>query len=225
MEPKPHADRLGRQRPDLDRAAVLKILESGFYHAAEIDYAQGHIHNEEDVRAATYRHVRAAFDLIPNWRLLTNVSAFTDCEDSSECFRPDFAVFHRFPDADKDKVEIATIEIFAEIKHWPSEAKIVSDLEKLVRLREIYTPERPDIAFFAILGHGFNHTKVAALNTQLLQRFQANIWLVPHWDPKWGGDGSLYKGPWVEAANLDPWRARLRHFQPCGESLIGAGAT
>lgn len=190
-------------QPDFDRPTALKILEAAFYRAAELDYAQGHIHNEEDVRASTYRHARAAFDLVPAWRLLTNLSAFSNGAKLNEYFRPDITIFHWPP-----KTPSPRIEIFAEIKHWPSEAKIVTDLKKLVRLRDLYTPERPDVAFFAIVGHGFDHKSAAALTKELRRRFKANIWLVAHWGLK----GSLYSGPWNDAANLDPWRARLKHL-------------
>ena len=190
-------------KPDFDRSTALKILEAAFYRCAETDYPHGHIHNEEDVRASTYRHARAAFDLVPNWRLLTNLSAFGKRSKSKEHFKPDITLFHWSPNTPFPRVEI-----FAEIKHWPNETKMVSDLKKLTKLREIYTPERPDIAFFAILGHGFDHTSAAKLTKQLRRRFQAHIWLVPHWGP----EGSLYVGPWNDAADLDPWRARLRHI-------------
>ena len=191
-------------RPDFNRNTALKILEAAFYRTAELDYAQGHIHNEEDVRASTYRHARAAFDLVPNWRLLTNLSAFSKEEKSKEYFRPDITIFHQ-----RQKKASPRIEIFAEIKHWPNEAKIEADLKKLVRLRDIYTPERPDVAFFAILGNRFDYKSAEILTKKLRKRFKANIWLVAHWGPE---GRSLYQSNWNKAVNLDPWRARLKHL-------------
>ncbi|MFA6176078.1 MAG: hypothetical protein WC765_05840 [Phycisphaerae bacterium] len=195
-------------KSDFDRPRALTFLKAAFWRAADKDYAHGHIHNEEDVRASTYRYARNALDRDPTWRLFTNLSAFSNRANSNAYFRPDISIFHWKPKAPSPR-----IEIFAEIKHWPNESKIIADLKKLARLREIYTPEHPDIAFFGILGHGFNHISAAKLTVDLRRRFKANIWLIAHHGPK----GPLYAGPWSEAAKLDPWRARLKHLHGIGE--------
>lgn len=197
--------------PHFDRTIALRILQAAFYRAAHEDYVKGHVHNEEDIRASTYRHARAAFDLDDTWRLFTNLSAFSKPDNQRERirehFRPDMCLFHLPP-----RARYPRIEIFVEIKHWPTLDEITRDLTKLRNLSREYTPEHPAIAFFAIVGSQFKKRKakgVEELAAQMEKDYDAHVWLVPHF----GDDESpLYKAHWNETQKLDPWRARLRHI-------------
>ncbi len=193
------------KRPDFDRATVLQILESAFYRAAEQDYAKGYIINEEDVRASVYRYVRNSLDLVPLWRVFTNLSSFSSPDTEQGFFKPDLVFFHSPGDEYSPRVEI-----FAEIKHWPDQPKIEADLAKLDKLRKIYQPESPDVAFFAIVGTDIPADDALKLTLALKSKHpDAHIWLKPHVQP----DGSaIYDGPWDLASGLDPWRKRLRHL-------------
>ncbi len=193
------------KRPDFDRATVLQILESAFYRCAEQDYATGRVINEEDVRASVYRYVRNSLDLVPQWRVFTNLSSFSSPGTDHGFFKPDLVFFHSPDDEHSPRVEI-----FAEIKHWPDRPKIEADLAKLAKLHDIYQPEMPDVAFFAIVGTNLPADAALALACDLKRQHpNAHIWLKPHEQP----DGPLYKGPWDRATRLDPWRKRLRHLK------------
>jgi len=193
-------------KPDFDRATVLQILESAFYRAAEVDYRDAHIHNEEDIRSATYRYIRNALDLAPNWKVLVNPTAFGSCTEAPERFKPDLVIFHWPPGHPHPKVEV-----FLEIKHWPSRELVEHDLSKLQRLKTYFPDDDPAVAFFAIVGHGFDRASADLLRADMVMNFKAHVWLVPHWSKEWGEGESLYKGPFWDAAGCDPWRARLRH--------------
>ncbi|TVQ56011.1 MAG: hypothetical protein EA366_10230 [Spirulina sp. DLM2.Bin59] len=198
-------------KPDLDRSTVLKILESAFYRCAELDYRNAHIHNEEDVRSATYRYARNALDLASNWRILVNPSASLVSTGVKNHCKPDFVVFH-WPDTQS----YPSVEIFLEIKHWPNEDKIERDLKKLQKIKSEFSEDSPTIAFFAIVGHGFNKQSAESLRIKMIDKYQALVWLVPHWSDEWQPDGALYQGPFWDNVGLDPWRARLKHKKTNG---------
>jgi hypothetical protein len=193
-------------KPDFDRSTVLQILESAFNRAAEVDYRDAHIHIEEDVRAATYRYIRNALDLAPNWKVLVNPTAFGSAGESAEMFKPDLVFFHWPPGYPNPRVEV-----FVEIKHWPNKESVEHDLKKLERLKSCFREDDPAVAFFAILGNGFDRASADLLCDEMTARFKAHVWFVPHWSSEWGEGESLYKGPFWDAVGCDPWRARLKH--------------
>lgn len=189
--------------PDFDRRTVLQILEAAFHRCADHDYASGYIINEEDMRACVYRNVRNALDLSERWRVFTNLSCFAAPGTEDACFKPDLVFFHLSEDQ-----QSARVEIFAEIKHWPNAQKVEADVEKLAKLRALYMPEHPDVAFFGIMGTSVTESEDLALDLQ--RRYpDVRVWLRPHFLES----GALYRGPWDDVAKYDPWRKRLRHLK------------
>jgi hypothetical protein len=189
--------------PNFDRPTVFQILEAAFHRCADHDYALGYIINEEDMRACVYRNVRNALDLSDRWRVFTNLSCFAAPGTEEAYFKPDLVMFHSSAGG-----ETARVEILAEIKHWPNAQKVEADVAKLAKLRTLYQPEEPDVAFFGIMGKSTSETE--AIAAELGKRYaEVKVWLRPHFLRS----GCLYQGPWDDVAKLDPWRKRLRHLR------------
>jgi len=152
--------------------------------------------HEEDLRASVYGYTREILDMAPDWRVFCDMTL-------SKKAKPDLIFFHSSDDHKKHEA----IEILVEIKHWPTERQIKSDIEKLIQLGKRVSPHRPMLVFLAILGNKNKNFRKADLS-QLELDYKAlypdvhQIWFRPHY--------GLYCGPWDKKAKRDPWRNCLK---------------
>jgi hypothetical protein len=182
---------------ELSRKCVLQILRDAFNRCVDYDYAWGHILHEEGLRASVYGYTRTILDMAPDWRVFCGIS----CSET----KPDLIFFRSSDDHKKHEA----IEILVEIKHWPTERQIKSDIEKLIQLGKRVSPHCPTLVFLAILGNKNENFRKAAV-PQLKQRYKklypkVQIWFRSH-------DG-FYCGPWDEEAKFDPWRNCLKKLK------------
>lgn len=192
----------------IDRATVLNLVRAAFLQAATIDYRDGHVHCEEDMRACVYRYVRNGLELFPEWRIFVNLSAFSGKGGFS---KPDMSLF-RWPGYHgADSSGEPQLEIAVEIKHWPNRAQVEQDVEKLMSLHDSFD-EAPNGLFIAVVGTGWDRGSVAEVMEHLSTHPGVSVMLKPTYpDGPDVQESYLYRGPWREDCRLDPWRARLRN--------------
>jgi hypothetical protein len=178
------------------RPLVLRLLEVAFRKAAQHDYANKYTENEEDLRASVYRYLRNELDHDERWRVFLSYS--TRDNDTGVVWRkPDMTLLMGEP-----KHENLRIEILVEIKNWPTIDAIHRDIEKLIRLRQRFPSDRPDLVFLGIIPPGSLGSIEEAVLDRLEDRSGIHIWLEHH--------DKIWRGPWINERKTDPYREKLR---------------
>lgn len=183
----------------LKRQDVLKIIHDAFNKTVDYEYKNGFCINEEDIRANIYCHVREKIKDDKSWRVFLNLTAKTSNQHGAEAYKPDLS----FLTLDEND---AKVEIFVEIKHWPSEQQIKCDIDKLDELRKAFRKDDPWLIFTAIMGTDIDTSRISELERKMKARVDKSshldVFLKPH----------NYSGPWNEKTQFDPWRQRLRQI-------------
>ena len=186
---------------------MILLLKSAFERCVSHDYARERIIKEEDVRACVFSYLKPTVDLCDDWRMFVDsvTIPLPEATTDARLWRPDL-VFFTDSSSDSPKVEI-----LVEIKHWPSDEKIESDLQKL-RTVQARFGGTPEIVFFAIV-EGPNETMAAERAKRLSAEHNAHVWLASHHR---SSGVPIYAGRWCEEAKMDPFRAVLnaRVFRP-----------
>jgi len=181
-------------------ATVLEILKASFQKVAHFDYAKKFTENEEDIRASIYRYVRNVLDVDLNWRVFLSYSTKEDAS-STNLHKPDM-VFVR----SENDYQIVKVEIFVEMKNWPSLEEIENDVRRLIELRKGFENDNPILVFLGILGTSFKSENVQDVERKIKTKFKnpeyLHVWLKKHND--------IYEDPWYENEHTDPWRKKLR---------------
>lgn len=187
----------------LSPPTVLEILKASFQKVAHFDYAKKFTENEEDIRASIYRYVRNVLDVLDvdlNWRVFLSYSTKEDAS-STNLRKPDM-VFVR----SENDYQIVKVEIFVEMKNWPTLEEIEKDVDRLISLRKRFENDNPILVFLGILDTNFKSENVQDVERKIKTKFKnleyLHVWLKKHDD--------LYKGPWYEDEHTDPWRKKLR---------------
>ncbi len=182
------------------RATVLEILKASFHQFAHFDYAEKFTDNEEDERASIYRYVRNTLDMDTSWRMFLSYTTKGNTENPT-LYKPDMVFLHS-----EDNHKTEKVELFVEIKNWPEEEAIINDIGKLLKLKEHFSKYDPDIIFLAILGHNFTDKSIDNIKSEIRKKIQTETSVHLCFEKH---DG-LFKGPWINERNTDPWRVTLR---------------
>jgi len=128
-----------------------------------------------------------------------NLTAKTSNQHGAEAYKPDLS----FLTLDEN---YAKVEIFVEIKHWPSEEQIKTDIDKLRELRNAFRKDDPWLIFAAIMGTDIDISSISELEREMKdivdESIHLDVFLKPH----------NYSGSWNEKTQWDPWRQRLRQI-------------
>lgn len=178
-----------------DRAYVLNMLSEAFVIMCH-DYAFKYTDTEEDLRAIVYRFMRGKLDVDPSWRIFLSYKTYLT--PKGRAVKPDLT-FTR----SKSKDGPVSVEIFVEMKNWPSVKGVQTDINKLIDLRDAFHSDAPDIIFIAIL-------KKKCKLEDFKKKLKLPINSVDHPYILIDGHDDLYKGPWDYKKNTDPWRTKLR---------------
>jgi len=186
----------------LKRQDVVKIIHDAINKTADFEYKNGFCINEEDIRANIYCHVREKLKALKadnSWRVFLNLTAKTSNQHGAEAYKPDMS-FLTLVGND------ARVEIFVEIKHWPSEQQIKKDIHKLFELRKAFRKDDPWLIFSAIMGTDIDKSRISELERKMKalvdESSHLDVFLKPH----------IYSGHWNEKTQWDPWRQRLRQI-------------
>ena len=181
-------------------STVLEVLKSLFSKVAHFDYAEKFTENEEDIRASIYRYIRNILDTDTTWRVFLSYSTKEGVMNPT-LYKPDMVFFRNETNYQKVKVEI-----FVEIKNWPTIDEIQQDVNKLVTLKGHFLEDDPELVFLAILGTNFKEENTEdvelGIQNKFLNETKLHFCLEKHND--------LYRGPWNKNKRTDPWREKLR---------------
>ncbi|NIA29996.1 MAG: hypothetical protein GWP06_08815 [Actinobacteria bacterium] len=181
------------------REVVLGILKESFLKTMRIDYAYKYTHNEEDIRASMYRYIRETIDMDYTWRVF--LSYPTKLDDSGNVRPKPDMIFLRGDEGFKNQ----KIEIFLEIKNWPTIEQIDIDIKKLIFLKNKFSEDNPSIVFCGMLGKGFSSEGLRKVIDDIGKKYHNEDKLHVHLEKH----NELYDGPWDYKKNTDPWREKL----------------